>query len=160
MTTSEAIGRIDASDEELRRALDDAFLPALLPALAQATGDLSILQDDLLPERIMPGGIQAGMTDEQQARARDLAFDALVRLRDHGAAEPGTTDILPILRWVTRGEATAEYLPLLIEELDPANDDPRAPRWQMEAGTQFSAATEDRGDERGGKSVRHAESVG
>ena len=47
--------RVEADDETLRRVLDDAFLPALLPALAQATGDLSLLRDDLRPAAIVAG---------------------------------------------------------------------------------------------------------
>ncbi|HZP58455.1 MAG TPA: NAD(P)/FAD-dependent oxidoreductase, partial [Dehalococcoidia bacterium] len=131
-----------ASDEELRRALDDAFLPALLPALAHATGDLSLLRDDLRVANAVPGAEQSGMTPEQQRAARDLAFEALVRLRD-GAAPPATVtdeDIRTIIRWMTAGKASDDYLPLLLEELEPSDDDPRAPRWRMEPGTAFSVA--------------------
>ena len=131
-----------ANDAELRRALDDAFLPALLPALAHATGDLSLLRDDLRIANAVPGAEQSGMTPAQQQAARDLAFDALVRLRDGNTARRGVTDddVRAIINWMTAGKASDEYLPLLLEELEPADDDPRRPRWRMEPGTAFSVA--------------------
>lgn len=49
---------ITLDDEALRRALEDAFLPALLPALAQVTGDMSILSDDLRPPAILAGRVR------------------------------------------------------------------------------------------------------
>ena len=44
-----AIEPLTADDDAIRLALQDAFLPALLPALAQATGDFSLLRDELRP---------------------------------------------------------------------------------------------------------------
>ena len=40
MAIARATQPLTADDDTIRKALDDAFLPALLPALAQATGDL------------------------------------------------------------------------------------------------------------------------
>ncbi|HEY8173531.1 MAG TPA: NAD(P)/FAD-dependent oxidoreductase [Dehalococcoidia bacterium] len=139
MAISPSVEPITASDDALQRALDDAFLPALLPALAQATGDLSILHDDLLPAQIMPGALQGGMTEEQQQSARALAFDALRRVRDNGIAAQQTDSkqIRAIIEWMTRTTPPEEYIALLLEELAPAEDDPRAPRWQMDTGTAF-----------------------
>jgi 4-hydroxyacetophenone monooxygenase len=140
VTISNAIEQIVASDGELERALDDAFLPALLPALAHATGDLSLLAPDLLPEAVTPGMLQGGMSDGQQATARGLALGALRRLRDgmpvssNGANE---ADVRGIIQWMTRGAASDDYIPLLLEELDPSSADPRAPDWRMKAETPF-----------------------
>src|SRR4051812_4076685 len=61
------IGPVTESDDELRAILDQAELLPLLPALAYATGDLSLLRDELRPDPLMfmlPG---AGLTDEQAA---------------------------------------------------------------------------------------------
>jgi len=56
--------QITADDETLRKALLDAFLPALISALAQATGDLSVLREDIRPPGFAPGVPQGGMTPE------------------------------------------------------------------------------------------------
>jgi 4-hydroxyacetophenone monooxygenase len=127
----------------MRRALDDAFLPALLPALAQATGDFSLLREDLRPPGVMPGIPQGGMTDEQQAAARALAFDALKALRDGGATAAQRAiedDLRRITGWMTGSPASDDYIPLLVEELAPSGQDPRAPAWQTDGKTPFLAA--------------------
>jgi 4-hydroxyacetophenone monooxygenase len=130
-------------DETIRRALADAFLPALLPALAQATGDLSMLRDDLRPLGAIPGVPQGGMTPRQQEAARALAFDALRTLRD-GAAKvdlhAGADDIRRITGWMTGSPASDEYIPLLLEELAPAGEDPRAPAWHVDGRIPFLVA--------------------
>ena len=58
--------QITADDDAIRKALLDAFLPALIPALAQATGDLSILREDIpaagLRAGSAPGRDDAGAT--------------------------------------------------------------------------------------------------
>lgn len=130
-------------DETIRRALEDAFLPALLPALAQATGDLSMLPDDLRPLGAIPGVPQGGMTPRQQEVARALAFDALRTLRD-GAAKvdlhAGADDIRRITGWMTGSPASDEYIPLLLEELAPSGEDPRAPAWHVDGRIPFLVA--------------------
>ncbi|HQW51953.1 MAG TPA: hypothetical protein PL082_07845, partial [Tepidiformaceae bacterium] len=129
---------ITASDASIRAALDDAFLPALLPALAQATGDYTILRDDLRPPGVAPGIPQGGMSPGQQAAAREVAFAAIRKLRDEG---PGGESLpLPeavrrISAWMTGSAASDDYIPLLLEELAPEGEDPRAPGWRKPPGT-------------------------
>ncbi|MDP9236732.1 MAG: NAD(P)/FAD-dependent oxidoreductase [Chloroflexota bacterium] len=143
MAISRPLESIVESDDALRQALKDAFLPALLPALAQATGDLSYLRDDLRSPGITPGIEQGGMTPAQQESARELALKALRQLRD-GAAAPAARrleeDLRAILNWMTNSKASDEYIPLMLEELAPSDDDPRAPAWRMELGTEFTVA--------------------
>jgi 4-hydroxyacetophenone monooxygenase len=126
------IAEITESDDEIRRYLADAEIQPLLPALAYATGDMSLLRDDLLPDPLMlnlPGG---GFTDEQAAAARELALEVLVRFRDGGcvpAPVPSDDDVLRIMRFAVGGTDVAAYLPLLEEELAHRGEDRRAPTW-------------------------------
>ena len=76
---------ITESDDDIRAALAEAEIPPLLPALAYVTGDMSLLRPDLRPEPIMIGMPQGGLTEEQQAVARELAFGTLKRYRDNGS---------------------------------------------------------------------------
>lgn len=128
-------------DETIRRALEDAFLPALIPALAQATGDLTLLRDDIRPPPLAPGIPQGGMTQQQQDAAKALAFDALRALRDRGPASAANDveTLRQITQWMTNSPASDDYIPLLVEELAPFEDDPRAPDWHAPAGTKFRA---------------------
>jgi 4-hydroxyacetophenone monooxygenase len=127
---------IDATDEQLRAVLADAELPPLLPALAYLTGDLSLLRDDLRIDPLLVGMPQCGLTDEQQAAIRELAFDALVAYRDGGcvpAPAPGDEDLLQILTFAVGGGEMRDYLPLLQEELAYRGEDRRAPDWHKAA---------------------------
>jgi 4-hydroxyacetophenone monooxygenase len=134
--------QITADDDAIRKALLDAFLPALIPALAQATGDLAILRDDIRPPGFAPGVPQGGMTAEQQAAARIVAFEALRALRDGSAAAPNATesDLRTITQWMTGSAMTDDYIPLLLEELAPFGEDTRAPAWRMDSSITFSVA--------------------
>ena len=75
MALARPIEPITASDDELRDALDVADLPALLPALAHVTGDLSLLRPELRIDPLLMGEDQGGLTPEQQAAIRALALD-------------------------------------------------------------------------------------
>ncbi len=132
--TVAGVDPITATDDEIRVFLAEAEIPPLLPALAYVTGDLSLLRDDLRPDPILMGLPQGGMSDEQQATARALALDALVRFRDSGgraAAPPARNDLLRIMEHVVGSSGMDDYLPLLDEELSLRGDDPRAPRWRI-----------------------------
>jgi 4-hydroxyacetophenone monooxygenase len=128
---------ITESDDEIRAHLADAEIQSLLPALAYATGDLSLLRDDLRPDPLMvslPGG---GFTDEQAAAVRELALQALVRFRDGGCRPtpvPSDEDVLRIMEHAVGGTDTdmTPYLPLLEEELAHRGEDRRAPTWHRD----------------------------
>ncbi len=79
---------ITASDDEIRRALDDAEIAPLLPALAYLTGDLTVLREDLRPDPLLFAMPQAGLSDEQAAAVRALALETLIRYRDDGSRNP------------------------------------------------------------------------
>jgi 4-hydroxyacetophenone monooxygenase len=129
------IAPITASDEEIRRHLADAEIQPLLPALAYATGDLTLLRDDLRPDPLMlslPGG---GFTEEQAAAVRELAIEVLVRFRDGGcrpAPIPSDEDVLRIMEFAAGGVEMADYLPLLEEEVAHRGEDRRAPSWRKD----------------------------
>ncbi|MBN2621899.1 MAG: NAD(P)/FAD-dependent oxidoreductase [Acidimicrobiales bacterium] len=131
------IEQITESDDAIRAHLADAELQPLLPALAYATGDMSLLRDELRPDPLLlslPGG---GFTDEQADAIRALALEVLVRFRDGGcrpAPVPSDQDLLRIMDHAIGGTDTdmAAYLPLLEEELAHRGEDRRAPTWHKD----------------------------
>jgi 4-hydroxyacetophenone monooxygenase len=134
---------ITADDAAIRAALADAFLPALLPALAQATGDFTLLREELRPPGIAPGVPQGGMSPQQQEAAREIAFEALKGLRTEGETRtpvPLEEAIKRITAWMTGSQASDDYLPLLLEELGPEGEDPRAPAWRKDPAVPFTVA--------------------
>jgi 4-hydroxyacetophenone monooxygenase len=123
---------ITENDGEIRAILLHAEIPPLLPALAYLTGDLTLLRDDLRPDSLLVALPQGGLTEEQQAAARELALDALVRWRDAGcvpAPVPDDAALLRIMEYAVGGSAMDPYLPLLEEELAYRGEDRRAPGW-------------------------------
>ena len=128
------IERITESDEELRAILEQAEIPPLLPALAYCTGDLTLLRDDLRPDPMLFSMPNGGLMDDQVARIRELALEALKRFRDNGcvpAPVPSEEDVLRIMEFAVGGSEMAPYLPLLEEELAHRGEDRRAPEWRL-----------------------------
>jgi 4-hydroxyacetophenone monooxygenase len=127
---------IVATDDELRAAIAHADVVSLLPALAYATGDLSLLRDDLRIDKAMIRQPDAGMTPEQLATARGLAFDALRRLRDGEvelAAPPSRNDLRRMIEFFVGDGADDDYVHLVQEELGGLEgEDLRAPGWRLD----------------------------
>src|SRR5687768_741660 len=73
MALARPVQPIDADDETLRSALEVSDLPALLPALAMATGDLGLLRPELRIDPLLMIEEQGGLTPEQQEQIRALA---------------------------------------------------------------------------------------
>jgi 4-hydroxyacetophenone monooxygenase len=126
---------ITVGDGDLRAVLDDAVLPPLIAALAHITGDLGLLRDDLRVDPALIAEPQGGYTVEQQAIARQLAFEALRRYRDLGCPEPPVPsehDLVGMMEFTTGTTMMREYVPLLEEELSITAEDLRAPRWHKD----------------------------
>ena len=69
-------------DESMRLALAQAEVPALLPALVSALDDRALIPQHLRPDLTILMDPAAGLSPQQQAEARELAFGALERLRE------------------------------------------------------------------------------
>lgn len=129
--------RITESDDEIRRALAEAHLPSLLPALAHLTGDLGVLRPELRPDTSSMVGDPTGFLGGERAaqQARELALRVLARYRDDGCPPPKapSDDFLrAILAWISPDADVEPYLPLVKEELSVGDADLRAPSWRME----------------------------
>ena len=135
------IAPITESDDELRALLLAAELPPLLPALAYATGNMSLLRDHLKPDPLLFGAMpQGGLTDEQQAEIRELALQTLTAFRAGGcvaAPTPSEADVQRIMEFAVGGADMAAYIPLLEEELAHRGEDRRGPTWTKPAGMSF-----------------------
>jgi 4-hydroxyacetophenone monooxygenase len=135
---------ITDDDTAIRAALEGADTAPLLVAVAQLTGDASVLVEDLRPDQTRLLEPEAGITPEEMARGRDLAAAALARYRDAGsvpAPTPDGADLRPLVEYLV-GADTDEYLPMLTEEL-ALDGDKRAPEWRKDEiapGTDFRVA--------------------
>lgn len=130
VTATEVIDR-----DLIRQAVLDAELPPLLAALAQASGDLSILTDDVRPvnRRAPLPEPQGGMSPEAQARAREVAVEKVAELMQGN--RPAEHEVpLETLRAIITfliGPGHERYLPLLEHELALPSDSGR-PTWNKD----------------------------
>jgi 4-hydroxyacetophenone monooxygenase len=122
---------LSLGDDEIRACVAHADLPALLAAVAQLTGDYSLLRDDLRPDPARMLEPDAGLTPDQIATGQALATEALIRYRDAGsvpAPPPDDAQVRQMIEFVAGGVADDAYMPLLVEEL-ALEGDLRAPAW-------------------------------
>jgi 4-hydroxyacetophenone monooxygenase len=118
------------ADVQLPEVLLDAELPALLPALAQLTGDLSLVRAEFRPAiNATPLGLepQGGLSAQCQQRARDAAEQAIrgwVARGRPAAPDLDAVELATLLEFVT-GRVEHDYLPLFRHQL--GYDDPPDP---------------------------------
>jgi 4-hydroxyacetophenone monooxygenase len=109
-------------DDRLTQALTVANIPALLPVLAQITGEMRWLDAPYLPirNRGLGDNTTGGLPDEVQEEVRAGALQAIRYLRDGGemAMPDPSPELLVRMLSVTMGEDVGtEYGPMLAAEL-------------------------------------------
>jgi 4-hydroxyacetophenone monooxygenase len=118
-------------DETIRSGVAQATPVPLIAAVAQITGDLTLLRDDLRPDPSNMLDPLGGLTEAQIAELRALAAAALITFRDAGSPRaplPEGDSLERIVEYVAGGPVGPEYVQLLHEELALGGDE-RAPRW-------------------------------
>lgn len=121
-------GRID----ELDAAVEVCDLATILPALAAATGDLTLLDPTLRPSDAMFAETEAGLLPDQAEAVRALARRGLRTLVEHGPVEDLTdTDLRAIVGWLLPDpEICDRYVDLFVHEL--GREDRRRPHWHVD----------------------------
>jgi 4-hydroxyacetophenone monooxygenase len=133
MALAKPIEPITVDDEFLRNALEDADVPALLPALAYITGDFSLLREDLRIDPALMMQDQGGLTPEQLADARKVALGALIRFRDSGSIPGPPVEgerLTQIVEYMSGGVPIDHYMDMAHEELALWPDDERSAHWR------------------------------
>ncbi|HUF34003.1 MAG TPA: NAD(P)/FAD-dependent oxidoreductase [Acidimicrobiales bacterium] len=123
-----------ADDETIAAAVEHAEVHTILPALAAALGDRSLVPDHLRPDPTVLMDPTAGLSPELQAEGRAIAVEALGRLRDTDVPhvpEPDADVLRHLLEYASGGADVDEYLELLRDELG-IGDDLRTPDWRKD----------------------------
>ena len=120
------------SEDDLRRAIEVANLPALLMVLFQLTGDEEWLQAPYLPTRTRGVDLHdsGGFTEDVQHEVRSAALNALTAWSNGAApAVPAPEgDLLVRMMSICMGEAVdAEYAPMMAEDMGFAPEAARRP---------------------------------
>ena len=102
----------DTDDRWIAEALEDASLPALIPALVHLTGDLGLI-DRYASREIGRNVDDASMSEAEIDAVRALALETIRALRDGRAAPPASlseVDLVRLLTWCA-GEAVGRGVP-------------------------------------------------
>ena len=117
---------IDADDDTIRAALEDAHIPSLMNALVHLTGDADIIRGDIQPESGFLVDPQGGIAEEDQARIREQAFEVLKAYRDNGQrlpSAPGADLVHEMVNFASGQELSPEYGTFLEAELALQDED-------------------------------------
>ncbi|WP_078290780.1 NAD(P)/FAD-dependent oxidoreductase [Mycobacterium sp. D16R24] len=115
------------STQEIVAALEDVSIPTLLLSLVHITGDPRYIREFKQAATFL-NEVQGFMSEEDKARARQVALAVLVDYRDRGCPEPAPLDIdvvREMMNWTACEEVPEHYRPLVLEELDLEGVDPR-----------------------------------
>ncbi|HTR70415.1 MAG TPA: NAD(P)/FAD-dependent oxidoreductase [Mycobacteriales bacterium] len=118
----------DTSDSEIDAALLDVSIPTLMLSLVHITGNAELIRGRLRPAGLFLNEVQGYMSEEDKAEIRALGRDIISDYRDRGCPEP---DPLPaeliheMMQWLVCEEVPAEYVPMLVEEMELAGEDVR-----------------------------------
>jgi 4-hydroxyacetophenone monooxygenase len=126
-------GKAKMDRAKIEALVDEADLAALLPALAHATGDLTLLDKRLIMDPLLASMPDNGWTSDQVSLAKSLAADGLERTLD-GDTAPVGLDVVPIVQWLAGRALDEEYLGMLLEEL-ALEGDLRAPQHRIAEST-------------------------
>jgi len=120
---------------------DDAFLAAtlehasestLLMTIVHLTGDASLLNGPIRPQRTLPGESDGGLSDADKQAVRARALDALRAYRDRGNTlppPPPPATIRQMMSFIVGAEVPDEYVPMFLEEMALDSGDARAVAW-------------------------------
>lgn len=123
----------EMDDAAIARALEDVSVPTLLLACVHMTDDPAVVEEiltgPLRPQGLFLNEVQGFMSPEDQAAARARAAEIVRDWRDRGCPEPepiGPDLLKRMMDWVTCEDVGAEYVPMLLEEMELDGTDARA----------------------------------
>ena len=117
------------SDEEIAEALLDVSIPTLMLSLVHMSGDAGLIRGELKPAGLFLNEVQGYMSEADKAAVRKIALEVIADYRDRGCQEPepiGPELLQEMMQWLVREPVPAEYVPMLLEEMELDGTDSRA----------------------------------
>jgi 4-hydroxyacetophenone monooxygenase len=130
-----ALSPIIDDDASIAAALEDVSIPALLMSMVHMTGDTSLLKGPIKPVGIYLNEVQGFMSEPDKATVRARALEVIKAYRDRGCRlppPPSAATIHEMMQVLVAGEVPAEYVPMMLEEMELDGADARAFRWDRE----------------------------
>ncbi len=115
---------IEADDEQIAAALQDAHIPSLVLSLVHMTGDVSLLRGDIKPVVEFLSS-DDGLTDAQRDAVRQQALQVLAAQRDNPGAfhVPTDAELREMMNFITGQDLPEEYAEFLSAELSMHGED-------------------------------------
>jgi 4-hydroxyacetophenone monooxygenase len=123
---------ITDDDATIAAALEDVSVPTLMASMVHLTGDPSWIRGALRPAGIYLNEVQGFMDPADQAEVRRRAAAAIAAFRDGGCVlppPPGPELVREIMDFLVADSVPAEYVPLMLEELELDGRDARDLHW-------------------------------
>jgi len=119
---------ITDDDAAIAAALEDVSIPTLMLSLVHVTGDPSPIRGDLRPQGLFLNEVQGYMSEDDKAEVRRIALDAIREFRDGGCRLPEPPEpalIREMMSWLVCEDVPAEYVPMMLEEMELDGTDAR-----------------------------------
>ena len=119
-----------SSDADIAAALAEVSIPTLLLSCVHMAG-AQLLDGELAtlrPAGLFLNEVQGYMSEEDKSTARALALGIIRDYRDRGCPEPPPVDAALLKRmmdWLVCEDVPAEYVPMLLEEMELDGHDER-----------------------------------
>lgn len=130
MTRSFHVGQpFTTPDADIAAALEQVSVPTLLLSLVHITGDPRYIRE-FKQAGLFLNEVQGFMSEEDKARAREVALPVIADYRDRGCPvpEPLPAELVrEMLDWAACEPVDEDNLPLMLEEIDLEGVDPRRP---------------------------------
>lgn len=123
---------ISADDAHIARALEDASIPTLMMSMIHMSGDSSLLDGPIRPGGAYINEYQGYMSGEDKAQVRAMALEVIRKFRDGGCVLPPPPDAATVHRmmnFILGQEVPAEYVPMMLEEMELDGRDQRSDDW-------------------------------
>ena len=118
----------ETSDEEIADALLDLSIPTLMLSLVHLSGDPGLIRGRIRPAGLFLNEVQGYLSEEDKAEVRSTALEVIRHYRDQGCPEPEpvSAELLhEMMAWLVCEDVPAEYVPMLLEEMELDGTDAR-----------------------------------
>ena len=98
-------------------------------SLVHMSGDAGLIRGELKPAGLFLNEVQGYMSEADKAAVRKIALEVIADYRDRGCQEPepiGQELLQEMMQWLVCEPVPAEYVPMLLEEMELDGTDSRA----------------------------------
>jgi 4-hydroxyacetophenone monooxygenase len=123
---------IPEDDALIAQALEDASIPTLMMSMIHMSGDASILDGALRPAGVFINEYQGYMSEEDKAAVRAQALQVIRAFRAGGCRlppPPSAETIHRMMNFIVASEVPADYVPMMLEEMELDGTDQRSDAW-------------------------------